>query len=73
VSVSVRLVDGGLREFDTGPELLVKLVYLQAQGLEGKQLVHQLLNDDWGAPPVYIDITGADDTGHPVEVRIPYR
>ncbi|NCT83296.1 MAG: hypothetical protein GXC94_09145 [Comamonadaceae bacterium] len=51
----------------------MKLVYLQAQGLEGKQLVHQLLNDDWGAPPVYIDITGADDTGHPVEVRIPYR
>lgn len=71
--VITRHVDGSMGKFDAGQELLAALRDLQAQGLEGKQLIHQLLTDDWGAPPVFIDITGIDETGSAVEVRIPYR
>lgn len=71
--VTTRHVDGSMCEFDVGQELLDALRDLQAQGLEGKRLIHQLLTDDWAAPPVLVDITGIDDAGQVVEVRIPYR
>lgn len=56
-----------------GPELLDRLRDLDAQGLGGRRLIHELLTDDWGAPPVYVDIAGTDDAGQAVDVRIPYR
>lgn len=71
--VSARLVDGGLYEFEAEAELLVRLQQLQAEGIAGKQLIHRLITDDWGAPPTFIDITGSAPDGSVVDVRIPYR
>lgn len=73
ILVSARLVDGGLYELEAEPELLARMRQLQAQGLAGKQLIHQLVTDDWGAPPVFVDIRGATPDGSTVDVRIPYR
>jgi hypothetical protein len=73
VNVSIRLVDGSLREYDTGPDLLVDLAALQVQGLAGRRLIHALLSDDWSPPPVYVDISGDAADGRPINERIPYR
>ncbi|MFH1293961.1 MAG: hypothetical protein ABIJ44_07515 [Pseudomonadota bacterium] len=72
VKVSVRLVDGGLIEFTKASGFLRELQSLQSQGYTGKQLVHRLLTDDWGAPPVAIEISGQSPDGQDFEVRIPY-
>lgn len=72
IKVSIRLVDGGLQEFDENPAFLQKLHLLQSQGFTGKQLVHHLITDDWGSPPIVIEISGKDSDGKNIEIRIPY-
>jgi len=72
IKVSIRLVDGGLQEFDESPAFLSELRSLQSQGLMGKQLVHHLITDDWGAPPTVVEISGKDLDGKDFEIRIPY-
>lgn len=72
ISVSVRLVDGSLMQFDAAADLLDRLNALQAQGLQGRQLIHQLLSDDWGPPPLFVEIIGTSPEGRHVEVLIPY-
>jgi hypothetical protein len=66
VKVEVRLVDGGAQDWTFGSEFLAKLAALDAQGLTGKDLIHALLSDDWGAPPVIVTIiwTGSDGRRH---------
>jgi hypothetical protein len=73
VTVSVRLVDGGLQEWQEGPDLLVRLQNLRRRGLEGKQLIHELLTDDWAAPPRVVIISGVAPDGQRLEdILIPY-
>ena len=72
IKVSIRLADGGLQEFKRGSDFLQELRSLQSQGFSGKQLVHRLLTDDWGAPPTVIEISGKNSEGKNFEIRIPY-
>jgi hypothetical protein len=72
IKISIRLVDGGLQEFPESSEFLHKLRSLQSQGLTGKQLIHRLISDDWGAPPTVVEISGKDSDGKNFEIRIPY-
>ncbi|CAG9933275.1 hypothetical protein [Candidatus Nitrotoga arctica] len=72
IQVSIRLVDGGMQEFTCGHELLHKLHSLQSQGLAGKQLIHRLITDDWGAPPVLVEIKDIGLNGESLAIRIPY-
>lgn len=72
IKVSIRLVDGGLQEFDESPAFLQKLHSLQSQGFTGKQLIHHLITDDWGAPPTAVEVSGKDSDGKDFEIRIPY-
>ncbi len=72
IKVTARLVDGGLQEFTESDEFLTRMNTLIQQGYEGKELVHELITDDWGAPPVYIEITGYTSKGISVNERIPY-
>ncbi len=72
IQVSIKLVDGGLQELTEEDEFICQLEILQNQGYEGKELIHQLLTDDWGAPPVYVDISGTTSNGSVVNIRIPY-
>jgi hypothetical protein len=72
-TVKAHLVDGGLQEFTFGPELLQHLESLQKQGYTGKELIHRLITDDWGAPPVFVGISGTMSDGRAVDIRIPYR
>ncbi len=72
IHVSIKLVDGGFQEQNEDDEFISQLETLQKQGYEGKGLIHQLITDDWSAPPIYIDITGTTSNGSVVNIRIPY-
>lgn len=72
VKVEAKLVDGGAQDWVFGPEFLEKLKRLEAQGVTGKSLVHELLSDDWGAPPVIITISWTSSDGYRGERKIPY-
>ena len=72
IVVSVRLIDGGLMQFDAEPNVLRRLSALERQGLRGKQLIHALFTDDWGPPPTVVEICGKTPDGNLVEIRIPY-
>jgi hypothetical protein len=55
VNVLVRLVNGDLMEH-TGEHWLSEYRTLAARGFEGKALIHELITDDLGAPPLFVQI-----------------
>lgn len=69
--VTAHLVNGCLLDFDVDPDFLERLRTLETQGLAGRSLIHALLTDDWGAPPVFLRIVGAGSNGY-VDITIPY-
>lgn len=71
VTVTVRTVDGGMQEWFEDLQFLGRLRTLQAEGLDGKELIHALVSDDWGAPPRSVQIHGQDAGGHSFSVEIP--
>lgn len=72
VTVTAALVDGGALDFVPGPDFLDRLRALQAQGVEGREIIHALLTDDWGPPPVFVMVAGTDADGRQIDIRIPY-
>jgi len=48
------------------------LSQLKEQGYEGKYLVHELITDDWGTPPLYVKILGKTLKGQAINEHIPY-
>lgn len=71
--VIIRTVDGGLQEYeDPGSSLVQKLIALQNEGYNGKQLIDLLISDDWGPPPLTVEIKGKSVDGAKVNVVIPY-
>lgn len=73
LNVVAKLVDGGQQEFHAGPDFLSKLHALESKGVEGKALIHALLTDDWGAPPLLISVSGTAADGSAINITIPYR
>ncbi len=73
LQLQVSLVNGDGHEFPVGEDFLLRLKELEDSGLRGKSLIHALLSDDWGAPPLFVTITGHGPDGMPVDIRIPYR
>lgn len=72
IQVSISFIDGGLQEFEESDSFAEELFLLKSLGHEGKSLVHALLSDDWGAPPVYVKISGTTSKGQEVNEHIPY-
>jgi len=72
INVSIRLVDGSLHEYSESDVFISNLNLLQSKGYEGKLLIHQLITDDWSAPPIVVDISGETSKGVRVNVKIPY-
>ena len=72
IKVEIRLADGAYHEFAGDPELYNKLLALQAGGFQGKELIDQLLANDWSAPPTVVTIYGTDPAGKSFRHFIPY-
>ena len=73
VKVEVNLVDGSYTEWDEPLVILAKHDKLVHDGLSGKALIHALLTDDWGPPPVRVTLSCPGVDGKPVKIVIPYR
>lgn len=69
---TVYTIAGSLQEIRMLPHEFDRLQKLQRQGLTGKELIHEVLTDDWGAPPRYVDFSGYDSNGNKVSVRVEY-
>lgn len=72
LTARVHLVDGSLMVIPLDDDFLVRLKRLQTAGLQGKALVHELLTDDWGPPPVAVVVRGTAPDGSAVDLTIPY-
>lgn len=72
VKVAVDLVDGSYDEWNEPLSILAKHDRLVHDGLRGKALVHALLHDDWGPPPVRITLSCPGVDGKLIEIAIPY-
>ena len=72
IKIIVRLVDGGLQEFTENDLFITRLHALQVAGYKGKELIHELITDDWGVPPLNIEITGTTSEGKNINESIPY-
>lgn len=71
VKVEIRTVDGGYRQYEESDLFLVRLKSLQAHGFAGKELVHNLIGDDWSPPPLVIVIEWSEN-GQNFTKNIPY-
>lgn len=72
IKVETFLVDGSYMDWEEGPDFFARYTELVAQGYEGKQLIHHLVTDDWGPPPVRIRLSGSDLAGAPIDINIQY-
>lgn len=70
VEIVISLVDGGERRIDgqAAADILAEYHKLVTQGLEGWKLIHALLGDDWGPPPIYVRFLVSGET----VAKIPY-
>lgn len=57
LEISLPLVDGGLFPLEYS---------------SGKELIHEMVSDDWGAPPRCMVIRSKTADGQTVEISIPY-
>lgn len=72
LKVVARLVDGSEMDIYASADFLSRLMRLESAGYSGKQLIHELITDDWGPPPNMIVITGIDDAGKRIDKTLPY-
>jgi hypothetical protein len=73
VKVVADLVDDGRSQWTQPLTILAKHDRLVHEGLSGKALIHALLTDDWGPPPVRVTLSCPGVNGKDVEIVIPYR
>lgn len=71
VTVEIRTVDGGYQKYKENDQFLNRLKSLQARGYTGKELIHTLIGDDWGAPPLVVVIKWSENSQNFTE-NIPY-
>ncbi len=72
LNVFIQFVDGGSTSWDESDDLYSRYKTAIANGLEGRSLVHEVLTDDWAAPPLGIYITGTTATGETVDLVLDY-
>lgn len=72
IKIIIRFVDGGLQEYNENPLFYKRYEILLKNGLNGKKLIHELITDDWGAPPIAVYIDGEDENGNIINEVIPY-
>ena len=72
VRVEVSLVHGGDQSWTEGDSLVREMEELKRSGLKGKALIHALIADDWGPPPIGVRIRGTLEDGSTVNEWIPY-
>jgi hypothetical protein len=73
IHITVSTVDGGAQDWTESDSFYLRYMFLRQSGYEGKALVHELITDDWGPPPVGVKLTGRLENGTAMNEYIPYR
>lgn len=73
ITIQTFYIDGSTSEHTTDASIIEKLIYLKNLGYGGKELVHHLLTDDFGAPPISFNISGKLKNGTEIIETIYYR
>ncbi len=73
IKVKVPLVNGDMSEWEEDFSLYNKYKSLLHDGWKGKALIHELLTDDWGAPPRAVYLEGEDEDDNKINEMIPYK
>lgn len=71
VTVEVRTVANGYHKYEESNQFLVKLKSLMKQGYIGKELIHNLLGDDWN-PPLLVVVIEWSENDQMFSKTIPY-
>jgi hypothetical protein len=72
IDVEIHFVNGDLQTLKKDDIFIQRLHALTGHGLTGKELIHELLTDDWGKPLCAVHIMGQISTGEEINVVIPY-
>lgn len=72
VKVHVRVVNGRAWDFEMPWSFVVQARAMQARGVEDWRIVNELITDDWGAPPLVVEVTGTGPDGKPVALTLRY-
>jgi len=70
IKISASLVDGSAQDWTDSDAIYHRYIEFRDQGYEGRELVDRFLTDDWGAPPLNIELTGTLDDGTVIKEHI---
>ncbi len=73
INIRIYHVDSSMSEWEEDEAIIDTLNELMALGYEGKELVNQLLTDDWGAPPRSVILTGTRENGEEINIALKYQ
>jgi len=74
LQVSISRKDDSVEDLeDISDSFYHRMLALRNAGRTGKQIIHELLSDDLGAPPKWVRISGTLADGTEVSDSIPYR
>jgi hypothetical protein len=70
LKVEIALANGSAMDLAEDDRFYEKLLRLRYDEFEGRQLVDELISDDWGAPPIGVRITGELSDGTVIDEYI---
>ena len=74
IHIKIFFVDESITEYDViDPNFSKRLKKLQESGYKGKELINNLISDDWAAPPRTVRIIGSDSNDGSIDIRINYK
>lgn len=72
VKVEISFVDGSARPpLHKGDEFYRQFKSMKGEGFDGREIVFELISDDWAAPPSGIRVVGTLEDGTRIDEYLP--
>lgn len=73
ITIQIFYIDGSCSEFMTDDDIIQRLNALKDQGYKDKFIIHQLISDDFAAPPISVNIRGKLKNGMAIQETLYYQ
>ena len=73
VQLRIGFVNGDALDLEKPWSFVGDVEAMRARGVEDWRIVHELISDDWGPPPLNIEVTGTWPDGKPLLLKLHYR